>query len=123
MKKGIAEGEAVATGKLFAMVKAGNLGAVIFYLKAKCGWRDMPDPAGVNVNIGIADEERRVAEEEQRALFKLATPDEMRLYRSLLERLAIRQQQQEAEAKAKRNAIETTAEPVMSNGSQPEGTE
>ena len=39
------------------MVKKGAAWAVCFYLKAKCGWRDSPDPAGVNVNIGVADEE------------------------------------------------------------------
>ncbi len=31
IKKGVAEGEEIATGKLLAMVKAGNLGAAIFY--------------------------------------------------------------------------------------------
>jgi hypothetical protein len=114
IKKGVAEGEAIATGKLFAMVKAGNLGAVIFYLKAKCGWRDWPDPAGVSVNIGMTDEERQAAEARQREMFKLLTPDEMRMYRELLQRLAVRQQQREL---AKKGAIETTATPVASNGS------
>jgi hypothetical protein len=84
------------------------------YQLARCGWRDTPDPAGVNVNIGVADEERQAAEDRQRALFKLMTPDEMRLYRSLLQRLVIRQKQQQ-EAAANRGAIATTAEPVQSN--------
>jgi hypothetical protein len=92
--------------------------AVCFYLKAKCGWRDWPDPAGVSVNIGVADEERQAAEDRQRALFKLATPEEIAMYRRFLQRLLIRQQQQ-----ANRGAVETTAEPVASNGAKPEDTE
>jgi hypothetical protein len=85
---------------------------MIFWLKARAGWRDTPDPAGVNVNIGVADEERQAALDRQRALFKLATPEEMAMYRRFLQRLLIRQKQQQ-EAAANRNAVETTAEPVQ----------
>jgi hypothetical protein len=120
IKRGFAESEAVATSKLFDAVKKGEAWAICFFLKARHGWQDWA-PAGVNVNVGIggpADEEREAALDRQRKLFKLMTPDEMRLYRSLLQRLEIREQQQR-EAAANRNAVETTAEPVAGNGSKP----
>jgi len=95
IKKGRAEGEAVATGKLFKMVQAENLGAVIFYLKAKCGWRDLPDPRGdVNVNIGLMGAEQREEQmAKQRELINLLTVDERRQYLELMERAARRQRE------------------------------
>jgi hypothetical protein len=54
-----AEGEAVATSKLFEMVKKGAPWAVCIYLKARCGWREMTDrEAAVNVNINDGLEPR-----------------------------------------------------------------
>jgi hypothetical protein len=100
--------------RLFDAVKKGEAWAICFFLKARHGWQDWA-PAGVNVNVGIggpADEERQAAEDRQRALFKLATPDEIAMYRRFLQRLLIRQKQQQ-EAAANRNAVETTAEPVQ----------
>jgi len=80
------------------MVKAGNLGAVIFYLKAKCGWRDMPDPRDVNVNINggpgsMREVEREQEEARQRELISLLTVDERRQYLELMERAARRQRE------------------------------
>jgi len=93
-----AEGEAVATGKLFKMVQAENLGAVIFYLKAKCGWRDTPDPRDINVNINggpgsMGEVEREQEEARQRELISLLTVDERRQYLELMERAARRQRE------------------------------
>lgn len=58
-------------------VKAGNFGAVIFYLKAKCGWRDSDPPGGVNVNLlnGAATdtlEAEKARAVRRRALIKLS---------------------------------------------------
>jgi len=79
------------------MVKAGNLGATIFYLKAKCGWRDTPDPREVNVNINgpgsMSAEEREQEEARQRELISLLTVDERRQYLELMERAARRQRE------------------------------
>ena len=120
IKGGFAESEAVATSKLFEAVKKGEAWAICFFLKARHGWQDWA-PAGVNVNVGIggpADEERQAAMDRQRALLKLATPEEIAMYRRFLQRLLIRQQQ-----KANQGAVQTTAEPVASNGAKPEDTE
>jgi len=110
--------EAIATGKLFAMVKAGSLGATIFYLKAKCGWRDSDPPGGgvnVNVNGGAAAgdtiEAAKARAAQRRELLKLLTVDERRLYLNLL-RVAAERQQEIMAGKAKPQVpatIETTA--------------
>ena len=78
------------------MVKAGNVVATIFYLKAKCGWRDMPDPREVNINVhggpgSMGAVEREQEEARQRALVSLLTTDERRIYLDLMERAARRQ--------------------------------
>ena len=39
-KKGRAKGEQFVTGALFKLIIAGNIAAIIFYLKAQCGWSD-----------------------------------------------------------------------------------
>jgi hypothetical protein len=99
LKKGVAEGKIVATSQLFHRVKKGEAWAVIFFLKARCGWRETGDPARVNVNIGTlqaktADAEQREQElEEQRKLISLLTTDERRTYLELMERAARRQRE------------------------------
>lgn len=40
IKRGKAKGIAVATNKLFELMKEGNLGAVIFFLKTQGGWKE-----------------------------------------------------------------------------------
>jgi len=96
IKRGAAEGEALATSKLFEAVKKGQAWGVCFYLKSRCGWRDTPEPGGVNVNIhgGRQDFEEREAEEaRQRELISLLTVDERRAYLELMERAARRQRE------------------------------
>lgn len=39
-KKGRSRGEALATQKLHAQIKRGNIAAIIFFLKTRCGWRE-----------------------------------------------------------------------------------
>jgi len=106
------------------MVQAENLGAVIFYLKAKCGWRDSDPIGGVNVNVlnsakpGDTVEAAKARAAQRRELLKLLTVDERDLYLNLLRVAAVRQQEQMA-AKAKQPTqapatIETTAREVPS---------
>ena len=40
IRRGRAKGLAVVTNKLMEQAKAGNIAAIIFYLKARAGWRD-----------------------------------------------------------------------------------
>jgi hypothetical protein len=63
IKKGAAEGIIVATSKLFQMVKGGNLGAVIFYLKSRAGWREHSDGANANIKLNISGRGERMEEE------------------------------------------------------------
>jgi len=97
IKNGAAEGEAVVSSKLFERAKAGNVVAMIFWLKARHGWRETGDPAAVNVNIGTLRAETAEAEqerlEEQRKLISLLTVDERRTYLELMERAARRQRE------------------------------
>lgn len=58
IKEGQAKGVAVITNKLFESGKGGNLGAQIFYLKNRAGWKDKSEldiPGGFNVTIGNKD--------------------------------------------------------------------
>jgi len=70
---------------------------MIFWLKARHGWRETGDPAAVNVNIGTLRAETAEAEQErlekQRALINLLTTDEKRQYLELMERAARRQRE------------------------------
>ena len=70
---------------------------MIFWLKARAGWRDLPDPREVNVNINgpgsMSAEEREQELAEQRKLISLLTVDEMRQYLELMERAARRQRE------------------------------
>ena len=96
IKRGAAEGEAVVSSKLFEKAKAGNVVAMIFWLKARAGWRDLPDPREVNVNIGMGGMTAEQREEEmakQRELISLLTVDERRTYLELMERAARRQRE------------------------------
>jgi hypothetical protein len=100
---------------MFDVAKRGSITAMIFWLKAKAGWRHS-DPFGpgfsVNVNTGQGDtiqaERERAA--RRRALLKLLTVDERKLYLNLLRVAAERQQAQEG--KGKQPPIETPAQPV-----------
>ena len=108
LEKGKAIGIVNMTNKLWDTAQAGNLTAMIFWLKARAGWRDAPDPAAVNVNEmraeTIEEEKARVA--RRRALLKLLTVEERKPYVKLLEAAAKRQ------AAAKQPATEVTARPV-----------
>ncbi|MGO9062163.1 MAG: phBC6A51 family helix-turn-helix protein, partial [Candidatus Binataceae bacterium] len=48
LEKGRAAGHDTVTSKLFELVRAGNVAAIIFYLKARCGWRDQGPIVEVN---------------------------------------------------------------------------
>jgi hypothetical protein len=105
--------EAIISSKLVEAAKKGAPWAICFFLKSRCGWRETADPAPVNVNIhngmpGAAGEDQESFEQEQRALMKLMTPEELRQHVELTRRLALRRQQQR-EAKNRQPAIETTA--------------
>jgi len=68
----------------------------LLFLKSRCGWRDTPEPGGVNVNIHGGPqgfEERKAEEEKQRKLISLLTVDERRQYLELMERAARRQRE------------------------------
>lgn len=41
IKRGKAKANAFVGGKLMQLIKEGNPTAIIFYLKARCGWRDV----------------------------------------------------------------------------------
>ena len=56
MPAAAAEGEAIVSSKLCERAKAGNITAMIFWLKSRADWRDTPDPAGVNVNLNARGE-------------------------------------------------------------------
>jgi hypothetical protein len=47
--RGVAEANATVAGYLFAAAKAGNIAAIIFWLKT----RDARDPDGTNINLAI----------------------------------------------------------------------
>ena len=96
IKRGAAEGEALATSKLFEAVKKGQGWAICFFLKSRCGWRDTPGPGGVNVNIHGGPqrfEERKAEEEHHAGAHRLLTVDERRQYLELMERAARRQRE------------------------------
>jgi hypothetical protein len=96
IKKGAAEGIIVASSKLFQMVKGGNLGAVIFYLKSRAGWREHSDGANANIKLNISGRGERMEEEieaerqEQMKMVRLLTVEERRIYLDLMERAAER---------------------------------
>ena len=50
IKRGKAKGKAFAISKLHERIKAGDLGAICFYLKCKCGWNEKIKIESNNVN-------------------------------------------------------------------------
>lgn len=86
-------------------MKKGEAWAICFYLKSRCGWREITEPGAVNVNInGTLAGETAQAERERiakrRALIRLLTVAKQRQYLELLRKAAERQQEQEREKAA-----------------------
>jgi len=50
LENGKAKIDALATGNLFKKIKSGNLTAIIFYLKTRCGWQET---SNVNTKVDI----------------------------------------------------------------------
>jgi AcrR family transcriptional regulator len=105
IRRGAAEGEALATSKLFEALKAGKAWAICFYLKARCGWREN-DVSGANVNVNVAldgmsvkAEKQRLDErrKQQRKLIRLLTVDERQTYLDLMSRAAERYKNKDIE--------------------------
>jgi hypothetical protein len=110
IKRGRAEGEALATSQLFAAVKAGQPWAICFFLKTRHGWRENDTSgANLNVNIGLVpewEEAERERVKEQKKLIRLLTVDERREYLELMRKAAERQRQQ-------KQPVEVQARPVV----------
>ena len=92
IKAGRAKGIQKATCKLFELAMAGNPACLIFFLKARAGWRDIGDGPLVNVNVGggppsaVEDAERLEQLEAIRAL----SFEERQQYLDLLRRARAR---------------------------------
>jgi hypothetical protein len=95
IKRGAAEGELIATNKLFENVKKGAPWAVCFYLKSRCGWRERDGESGAHVNVvnmnGVPSDDEQRRREEQEELIKLLSAQERRIYLALMDRAARRQ--------------------------------
>ena len=78
-------------------------------MKSRCGWRDWPEPASVNVNIGIASETPEAEHErleEKKRLARLMTQRERDQQLEMIRRLRERDRAQRA---GERPAIEVQA--------------
>ncbi len=60
-KKGQALGVEYVTGKLFALIRKGNVAAIIFYLKTRAGWREKIDFEG-KVQYDVRAEFARISQ-------------------------------------------------------------
>jgi DNA-binding Lrp family transcriptional regulator len=57
LDRGVAEANAVIAGCLFAAAKAGNIAAMIFWMKTRARWREQPsDHAVANADAGSSSE-------------------------------------------------------------------
>ena len=66
IKRGQAKGCETVTSKLMEQVLQGNTTAIIFYLKAKCGWRDkdaieVKHSGSIGTTVGIISDKEREA--------------------------------------------------------------
>jgi transcriptional regulator with XRE-family HTH domain len=67
IKKGRDKGIATITNALFNSAKDGNLGAMIFYLKNRAGWKDKVETEhtgeGLKVDVKVPDHFKRIMDE------------------------------------------------------------
>jgi hypothetical protein len=54
LDRGVAEANAMISGSLFAAAKAGNIAAIIFWLKTRARWRERPAADGPTANADAA---------------------------------------------------------------------
>jgi hypothetical protein len=52
LDRGVAEANATISGSLFAAAKAGNIAAMIFWMKTRAHWRERPPADGPIANAG-----------------------------------------------------------------------
>jgi hypothetical protein len=55
LDRGVAEANAVIAGCLFAAAKAGNIAAMIFWMKARARWREQPPADGPDADVSSSE--------------------------------------------------------------------
>jgi hypothetical protein len=56
LDRGVAEANAMISGCLFAAAKAGNIAAMIFWMKTRARWRERPAADGPSADAGSSSE-------------------------------------------------------------------
>lgn len=102
IERGRSRGNNAMANKLWELGMAGNLGAIIFFLKARAGWRDQADPnVNVTVNNGIpggahySPEAIEARREEAKKLLSYFTLEDKIEYLAMCDRARARQAAEE----------------------------